>query len=82
MITCPVGLSSGSTVTWYAVVPTNLRLRAVESMGRILLVSPISLAVSLTEETFSVLSSRFQVVPPLVEIRKPTPGASDPPRRC
>ena len=45
-------------------------------MGKMLLVSPISLAVSFTEETLSVLSSRFQVVPPLVEIRKPTPGAS------
>ena len=43
-------------------------------MGRMLLVSPISLPVLLTEETLTVLSSRFQVVPPLVEIRKPTPG--------
>ncbi len=67
MITPPLGVSWGSTVTWYAVVPTNLRSRLVELMG-----SGLPL-----ESTLFVLSSSFQVAPPSEEIRKPTPGASE-----
>src|ERR1700677_1128053 len=47
-------------------------------MGSTLLLLSSSLAVLLTEETLTVLSSRFQVTPPSVEIRNPTPGASEP----
>src|SRR5271165_2881443 len=45
-------------------MPTNSRLRCAESIGNML---PLA-------STLVVLSYRFQVAPPFMEIKKPTPG--------